>query len=91
MTTVVLTCGDADRQALALAGSGDPDGAVTLLIEHAAADDTPDTAHHAIHAKARLDAFSTRLFELPADDLFARRAAAAHLTTLLTAHLEVSP
>ncbi len=92
MTGIVLACADADRQAQALAESGDLDAAVTLLTEHAAVDGDPAATHHDIHARARLDTFSTSLLELPADNLFARRAATAHLTALLaTAHdLEVS-
>lgn len=80
---VTLSCFDVDARAWALAESGALDGAVALLVEHAAGDADPGTAHHAVFLKARLDAFATGLLRLPADDLFARRAAAAHVASLL--------
>lgn len=81
--TAVLTCTDADEQARVLAESGDHDGAVVLLAEHAEhADADPGAAHHGIYVKGRLDVFAADLFLLPRNNLFARRAAAAYAAAL---------
>lgn len=77
------TCADVDQHARHLVQRDQLDAARELLVTHAAPDRAEWCAHREIHLKARLDAFSSELFDLPITYRFAMKAAKQYVSAHL--------